>query len=281
MPARPQELTTLNHNQMKIFSTIALVAVLTMVSIFGRTETESGSGIKQYSESLIKRFEVLPDREAFQLWQNSLDPVAAGNGMIDSSLENKRIGILKLFFDDEVGCDALLRALSKMPESVDKDLLVVMMLRWDSRSFWQNEELQKDISNPLSGDWSAGSGLPRPNAIEPFVGLIRKYLPHVGINEKLFSTKEKRMKLAADLENAMSGGSPTHRGERPKKRNELPEAVETQTSANQESSKQPAVSKTSPQSTLQSTSFLRWAWVAGLLMVGSLLWMLSKKRKCS
>jgi hypothetical protein len=89
------------------------------------------------------------------------------------------------------------------------------------------------------------------------------------------------MKLAADLEDAMGGWDSKYRGERPKKRNELSEAAAAKSANSSEVTKQPTDSHASSWSTSQPKSILRWAWMAGLLLVGSLLWMLSSKRKYS
>jgi hypothetical protein len=231
---------------MKQLMFVAFVALVPFSQVLGETEIE----MKEYSESLVNEFKSLSAKEAFEFWKEHQEPTQANHEMLRFSLENDRFDFLKLMFEDHVTNSYVIDSVKEMPPSEKRDKMVIAMLRWDCMVFWHGEV-------PESDDFYA-YGVILDNAVEPFVGVIRKHLPHVEINEKLFSTKEKRMKLAADLENAMSDGSSTQRGERPKKRNELPEAVETQTSANQEGAKQSTVSKTSQQPTPKPTSVLRW-----------------------
>jgi hypothetical protein len=105
--------------QIRILQRIIFAIVLMKATIYGQSDT--GVEMKRFSESLIKRFEVLPDREAFDLWQNSREPVSVSNGMINSALQNKRTEFLKLIFEAEGDCDALLSAVRTMPDSREKD----------------------------------------------------------------------------------------------------------------------------------------------------------------
>jgi hypothetical protein len=258
-----------NHNWMKQLIFVAFVALFPFSQVLGETEIE----MKEYSASLVNKFKSLPAKEAFEFWMQNQEPTQASNEILRFSLENDRIGFLQLLFENRSTYSYVIDFVEEMPPSDRRDKMVILMLRWDCQVFWHNEVVENDddFSHPIVLD----------NAIEPFVGVIRKYLPALEVDETLFSTKEKRMKLAADLEDAMGGWDSKYRGERPKKRNELSEAAAANSANSSKVTKQPTDSHASSWSTSQPKSILRWAWMAGLLLVGSLLWMLSSKRKRS
>lgn len=202
-----------------------MATALTFSIASGQTEAESE--VKRFSNSLIKRFESLPDKNAFELWRESRDPIIAGVGMIDSAVKNERLDFLNRVFVERGDSFYLIDAVAKLPASDKRDKLTIMMLRSESQ-FWPDENAQPIYNGSRPGVTA--------NSVEPFVGVIGKYFPALPIDEELFSKRSNRLKLAADLESAMAREdikNGTHT-ERPKRRNP-PAIPDSSISANRSS----------------------------------------------
>jgi len=146
-----------------------------------------------YSDSLVATFESLPDAEASKFLDDHGDPVSDYYRMLASAISKKRYGLLIPLFENRGTYDFLLCAAKQMPDSLEKDELVINMLRWDSPVFWRPDV----IENPNAvRDPSVFYGPKLP--VEPFVSVISKYLPAISMNEQLIA-KAKRMKLADQL----------------------------------------------------------------------------------
>ncbi|MEO7099954.1 MAG: hypothetical protein ABI162_11370 [Luteolibacter sp.] len=255
---------------MKIFVSIGLAMLFAFSSVFGQNSAEIE--VKRFSESLIKRFESLPDKEAFDLWLESRDPIIAGLGMMTSAVENERVDFLKRVFGSRGDFLYLIASVKEMPESAKRDKMVIMMLRSDS-PFWHSEEVE------VYQDGSRGTEL--DNAIEPFVSSIKKHFPAKAVNEELFSTKAKRLKLADDLEAAMQKGAATPQTERPKKRMEPREVPQVSTSNSPENfGSIPSTEDSAPPES-KPTWFEQLKWASVFAVLTGMFWMLFKKRKNS
>lgn len=270
IPPRLLAQDTRNRSIMKEFAIIGIAMALAVAATFGQIGI--GTEVERFSALLVKQFETLPDNEAFNLWQNSQDPVSASEEMLDSALENERLDLLKRIFEQRYGFSALLDAVNRMPVSESRDTIVTMMLRWDSPAFWQDEDRQKQIIDPLAADWSAGRGVSTPNAIDPFVGTIGEYLPTLSIKESLFSTKEKRLKLANELEAAMHH-SPSPSSARPDKRSMGRNLPLVPASNANIGSKGSATNRSVPPESGVSHP-IQFLWAASLVVLGSLSWWL-------
>lgn len=268
MSARLLESITQNHDFMKIYILTILAAILAISHSFGKPEPEDA--VSLFADSQIKKFESLPDREAFDLWLDSHDPVAASTIMMESALRNGRMGFLELLFKNSDEYNYLIDAVAKMPNSINKDKIVIMMLRWQS-PFWQDENTE-----PI---YNGSRPAAHTNAIEPFVGTIGKYLPSMSIEEKSFSTKLKRFKIAADLDAAMGNASSTPQVERPIKRK-----IQQQTpqSSSAKDSKDTELTHAAQDTKVPKTQTVwthRLTWGVSLMVFVGLLWMLFNKLK--
>ena len=172
-----------NHNFMKIFIVTPLIILFAILNIFAQPEAN------------MERFEKLSSQEALDLYMDSNEPPRLQSNMIRSAFRNKRTDLITMLFKRHPSFNELFKILNEMPGSDYKNSIVVIMLRTDS-GFWYRP------APPLAYD--GFRGVEFENAIEPFVGVIGKYLPSLPINQELFATKENRMKLAGDLEVAMA-----------------------------------------------------------------------------
>ena len=159
---------------------------------------EDAQRLERLCNSHLASFEALPDSDAFQFLKDHFDPAVAFDRMLASAISNKRYGVLQPFFADASCYHRLLAATTEMPDTRTKDELVINMLRWECPWFWK-----PDVLPDVSFDMSRALHLTRKTAIEPFVGVISKYLPALSINEDLLATKAKRAKLADQLQAEM------------------------------------------------------------------------------
>lgn len=244
---------------------MVMISAISLIRAFGQSVHESE--VRRFSESLVKRFESLPDKEAFDFWKQHGDPVQASIGMVNSAIENERTDFLKMLFGQRYGDSYLIEAVKEMPSSEKRHDLVIMMLRWPS-SFWAVED-RDTIHN------GSTPGAP-DNVIEPFVGTIESLLPTLSINQDLFSTKENRVKLANQLEVAKSH-PPSPHAERPAKRPPA-KAIPLTSGPNGNSGMKGANAKvysSSPES--ENPRSFHSIWVAVIVTFGCLSWWLFRK----
>jgi hypothetical protein len=225
--------------------------------------------VKLFSDSLIKRFESLPDKDAFELWLESRDPIIAGIGMIDSAVKNERLDFLNRVFGDRGEYSYLINAVDKLPDSVKRDKLTIMMLRWES-PFWPDENAEPIYDGSRPGV--------TPNSVEPFVGVIVKYFPALLIDDELLSSKAKRFKLATALEVAMDKVGPSPQAERPKKRTEQQETPQAFPYNNRKHPDSELAAENVTFSKPEAALAQRLTWGAGFFVIASLLWMLARMR---
>ncbi|MGL4401325.1 MAG: hypothetical protein ACRCXD_15780 [Luteolibacter sp.] len=148
----------------------------------------------------IPEFENINDLSADKVWEIYVENVEHPKvkaKILSLMFENERIDIAKPFFKEPYTRSGFFRAISELADSAYKNKIVLSMLREDS-VFWPDE-------GPV---YDGSRGASAVNAVEPFVGVIRQYLPDTTIDEKLFSTKAGRLKLAVDLEAAMAKSEP-------------------------------------------------------------------------
>lgn len=244
-----------------------MATALTFSIASGQTEAEIE--VKRFSESLIKRFESLSDKDAFELWLESRDPIITGIGMIDSALKNERLDFLNRVFGEHGEYSSLIDAVDKFPDSVIRDKLTIMMLRWES-PFWPDENAEPVYNGSRAGLIS--------NSIEPFVGVVGKYFPALTIDEELYSSKAKRLKLAADLEVAMDNVGSTPKAERPKKRTEqqgIPQVFSYNQGKHPDSE---LAIKDITSSKPEAAWAQRMTWGVSFFVIASLIWMLVRMR---
>lgn len=150
------------------------------------------------------QLKVLPADKVWELYLNSIEYPKIRATILNSIFENERVDIVMPYFREYYDDSFFLGKIVALPHSGYKNRIVLAMLRMDS-GFWRYE-------GPLyDGSYGASS----INAVEPFVGVIRRYLPDTIIDEKLFSTKAGRLKLAADLQTAMAKSEPGFKEQSP------------------------------------------------------------------
>ena len=204
----------------------------------------------------------LPADKVWDLYLESVEYPDARAEILNSIFENERIDIIRPFFTKYYDSQ-FKEFIIALPDSGYKNRIVLEMLRLDS-PFWYR------LPPPLEADGSRG--VTYNNAVEPLVGVIQRYLPEVLINEELFSTKAGRLKLAADLENAMLNPKSGTHDERSQKRNRQREEdslfeVDGKTQASLTSEPSRSISPEKPKHW--------WHWVFilfALVGIGGVLW---------
>lgn len=164
----------------------ALLLTLVLVSTTARSQ----------EDPRVTEFENAPTDKALLLFLDSNEPPERSVKMMRSTLHNKRYDLLSLIFKEHQGFIKALDAIIELSDSSIKDESVLVLLRTDS-AFWYRPPppMESDVSRSAQFD----------NAVEPFVGVINKYLPGLAIDEELFSTKTKRLDLADELGDKMNG----------------------------------------------------------------------------
>lgn len=166
---------------MKHYFHIALLGAFLTLRIFAQSVPEPA------------QLKALPADKVWALYLNSIERPKIRAEILKSIFENERVDIISPYFWEYYDDSYFLKAIVALPHTGYKNKIVLAMLRMDS-GFW-----------PYEGPLYDGSRSAVPaNAVEPFVGVIRKYLPETVIDEKLFSTKAGRLRLAADIESAMA-----------------------------------------------------------------------------
>jgi hypothetical protein len=105
------------------------------------------------------------------------------------ALDSKRMELISLCFKNEHTAYHLRDGVAAMPDSINRDRLVLMMLKSDS-PFWGSDAFRQ-VGPVVLGSIK-----------EPFVSVIKKYLPQLEIDERLFETRGARESLAIDVEKA-------------------------------------------------------------------------------
>ncbi|MGL4401326.1 MAG: hypothetical protein ACRCXD_15785 [Luteolibacter sp.] len=170
---------------MKHYFQIAMLGAFSTLQIFALSIPEP------------EQLKVLPADKVWDLYLNSIEYPRIREKILNSIFENERVDIVMPYFREYYDDSFFLGEIVALPHSGYKNRIVLVMLRMDS-GFWRYE-------GPL---YDGSRGTVSVNAVEPFVGVIRRYLPDIIIDEKLFSTKAGRLKLAADLETAMAKSEP-------------------------------------------------------------------------
>ena len=161
--------------------TLFIIGAFLTLQIFGQTIAERA------------QMKALPAVKVWELYVENAEHPKVRAEIFDAMFKDERIDVITFFFYQYYTLDNILEAVVRLPDSEYKNKIVLTLLRGSS-AFWLNEDPVYDGSR----------GATYNNAVEPFVGVIRKYLPETVIDEKLFSTKAGRLKLAADIESAMA-----------------------------------------------------------------------------
>ncbi len=225
---------------------------------------------RSQQDSQVTEFENTSTDKALLLFLGSNEPPERSIQMMRSAVRNERYDLLSLIFKEHNGFSKALDALQELSESSIKDKSVLVLLRTDS-AFWYRPPppFESDLSRGVQFD----------NAIEPFVGVIKKYLPSLAINEELFSTKTKRLKLAAQLEAKINGEVSTTMAKRPERR-ALPS--DNSEIASEDGSTKGVPITQSPNDKKSSAPSKRvsvFALALATLVFVTLIWMIIKKKR--
>ena len=164
--------------QMKSRFPITILTLLLAVNLYAqpdhiRKNFESASLEK--AESMINSAE----------GQQPLDDFAA------TALQSRRIDLITLCFENQYTMLKIFERIKELPDSSYKDRLVLMMIGSNS-PFW-----------PSNKPWIL-SQVPGQVMEEPFISVIKKYLPALPIEESLIDSHAARQKLAVELKDAIA-----------------------------------------------------------------------------
>lgn len=115
---------------------------------------------------------------------------AAVHEFISDVLQSKRADLIALCFENPNTCLQVVTAAKKLPDSIDRDRLVLFMLKTPS-PYWPRE--------PHLVGSAAVAGLD-----QPFIDVLRKYLPDLKLHARLLSTSVERNEIASALEQAIA-----------------------------------------------------------------------------
>lgn len=134
------------------------------------------------------------DTADFDVVLNSnIDP-SIRQQLADSAVALGRADLILYCFTNFHTCVFVTEAVAALDDSPEKDRLAVQLIKTPSK-IWPSEHI-------MSGSRGGAIGY---SLREPFVSLIRKYLPHYPLNDAPISTRAERLKLAEALEDAMAG----------------------------------------------------------------------------
>jgi len=191
----------------------------------------------------------------------------------DAALRAKRMDLIELCFKNPLTMWNIRDGVVALASSPFKEQVVLMMLTSES-PFWAPDG--HSFQSPLE--------LGRMR--EPFVSVIKKYMPDVKLSEDLLKTRSARLKLAADIETRIKARvrlEPTGDATPPR----TPVGATTPsvvTPANEASGKSTVISEQHPapssdQSVIGSDK-IKWLWVCGGADIfGILCWMCKSPRK--
>ena len=152
-------------------------------------------------------------------------------------------------------------AIAELPESPQRDAWTILMLKSPSH-FW-----------PTEGIDDAPRLIPKNVMDEPFASLVRRLLPGHPIGDDAVSTKQKRLKLAAELEEALGQNRPSQNT------HALPPGDVVVKHPSGTTSTQASTQQAPPQQPIASSSWLAWLGILGTI-IGLIYWLFAQVRLC-
>lgn len=200
---------------------------------------------------------------------NATESMERIEAYVRSAVASKRLDLIKACYENQYAWRSTQAAIAGLTESGFKNSLTIMMLKSGSH-YW-----------PLEGELIDGSQGLKPLMDEPFVGLIKQAMPNLQPSDALISTRSARMKLAADLEFALSQA-----GSLPNKPLPTPTATQPENTllAHPHLPVQPPAPKKTPEAKPTSTttdepSSTPWSIIVVVMIATAigLLWLLLKR----
>jgi len=192
--------------------------------------------------------------------------------MLEVSLNEERLDLAEWFFKTlHIYPDHYRSKAIEVPDGNFKDRLTMMMLRTDS-IYWP-PEIKK---NPGGVD---PEGSPRPYEDyleEPFLSTVAKYFPNMTLTGEIMNSKKERLRLAADIENAMQVGNP----ETPQRPDKRPEAASDGSKVGSSASSGGDIASIAKkESAVGGSSWVILFWLLPISFAGCLtVWLLRKNR---
>ena len=136
--------------------------------------------------------------DQLQAWIQTTKGGQKSAEIVESIFNTGRKELIAKCYEFPVTASSMRELVVKLPDSPEKDAIVISILRGNSPYFPKKR-------NPYVGDVRQGSIEPWP--IEPFRSVIKKWLPEEKLDESIMNTPEARQLLAAKLEAAIAGVS--------------------------------------------------------------------------
>jgi hypothetical protein len=126
-----------------------------------------------------------------------IDEARLGDGstkVVNEVLRSRRMELITLCFISSSGtADKLLEMVSNLSDVEFMEHILVMTLKTNSQYYWPSENiLSRSGVDPRMG-WMR----------EPYISLIKKYVPDIALSDEMLKTFAARYKLGLEIENAM------------------------------------------------------------------------------
>ncbi|MDB6071876.1 MAG: hypothetical protein JWL81_3047, partial [Verrucomicrobiales bacterium] len=134
--------------------------------------------------------------DQLQAWIQTTKGGQKSAEIVASIFNTGRKELIAKCYEFPVTASSMRELVVKLPDSPEKDAIVISILRCNSPYFPKKP-------NPYVADVRQGSIEPWP--IEPFRSVIKKWLPEEKLDKSIMNTPEARQLLAAKLEAAIDG----------------------------------------------------------------------------